>query len=408
MSLISGLLTVENAQTDDLVGEWQQHVTVRHAKGIGNGAYLFALMSKLRVETADNTEFHWFERDPVINDYYSSADVANPAATTLYFQLEDGGPAWNMLSKNSVLENSRTGEFVLVTADATSAAVSVSRGFADTTPAAVLNGDLWTYIAYIAEEGSDPTRAVYQTPEDLVNYIQTVNSTVFLSNAYKGSVLRTDLQGPLRERRLYALEKISGDIEKSFLIGRRARISGSNGYIYMTGGIRDSLERAGLTSNILDGNGASGVSLDEFLNWLRSFMVFGSPEKLAFCGPKAYSAVSSFANSAVAGFRIMNNETVFGMNITTIVTPYGILNLTFHPLLQECTAYHGAMFVIDLANIVQKTMERLFLQPEVQTPGQDAYKEQFRAKLGLKLKFAKAFGYAHDFEKLNVDGGGSS
>jgi hypothetical protein len=52
------------------------------------------------------------------------------------------------------------------------------------------------------------------------------------------------------------------------------------------------------------------------------------------------------------------------------------------------------MFVIDLAMLKQKTMEPLFLEPNIQTPGQDSYKEQYRAKLGLKLKFANAFGYA--------------
>lgn len=403
MSLISGLLSVQNADADDLTGEWQQHVTVRHAKGIGNGAVLFALLSMLRKENAEATEYHWFERNPVRNDFYSDNNYSSSVTTIGW---NDGpttmGAVWQALSLNTVLENSRTGEYVRVTADATSAAVSVERGHAGTTAAAILAGDLWTRIATTAEEGSAPTTAVYETPDELVNYVETFNASVFLTNAYKGSVLRTDMAGPLRERRLYALEKISGDIEKSFLLGRRNRIIGAtNGaYIYMTGGIRDALVKGGYTSNILNGGGAGGITLANFLLWLQSFMVFGSPSKLALCGPGAFAAVSNFANSALGGFRIMNNETVFGMNITTIVTPFGIMELTFHPLLQESTAYQNSMFVVDLPNIVQKTMEPLFLEPNVQTPGQDAYKEQFRAKLGLKLKFAQAFGYANNLQKI--------
>lgn len=405
MSLISGLLSVQNADPDDLTGEWQQHVTVRHAKGIGNGAVLFALLTMLRKENAEATEFHWFERNPVRNDYYSDNNYSS-LVTVIGFN--DGqtpaGIVWPGLTLNTVLENSRTGEYVRVTADATSASISVERGHAGTIAAAITTGDDWTRIGTTAEEGSAPTTAVYETPDELVNYVGTFNASVFLTNAYKGSVLRTDMAGPLRERRLYALEKISGDIEKAFLLGRRNRIIGTtNGaYIYQTGGIRDALVKGGFTQNILNGGGGAGVSLATFLAWLQSFMVYGSPSKLALCGPNAFAAVSNYANTGTAGFRIMNNETVFGMNITTIVTPFGVLELTFHPLLQESIAYQSSMFVIDLPNVVQKVMEPLFLEPNVQTPGQDAYKEQFRAKLGLKLKFAQAFGYANNLQSIHA------
>lgn len=395
MSLISGLLSQANADTTDLTGEWQQHVLVRHAKGIGNGAVLFALMSMLRKESAEASEFNWFERNPVRNDFYSNAG-ANSLAATLTFDDGAGTAVWQGLSLHTVLENSRTGEQVLVTADPSSASVAVTRGHAGTTAASINDNDLWSRIAVTAEEGADPTRAVYETPEELKNYIGTFQSTVYLTNAYKGTVLRSDLEGPLKERRLYALERVSGDIEKSFLLGRKNRNLGSDGYIYQTGGIRDALVKAGLTStHILDGGGSAGVAMSDFKDWLQSFMVYGSNQKLALCGPKAFAAVSNYANSARNGFRIMNNETVFGMNITTIVTPSGILELTFHPLLQELTAYRDSMFVLDMANIVQKVMEPLFLERNIQTRGKDAYMEQFRAKLGIKLKFAESFGFAY-------------
>jgi Family of unknown function (DUF5309) len=402
MSLISGLLSVQNADTDDLTGEWQQHVTVRHAKGIGNGAVLFALMTMLRKENAESTEFNWFERDPVRQNFFS--DNAYTAVVATIGWNDGNTPAnavWAGLSLNTVLENYRTGEYVRVTADATSSAIAVERGHAGTTPAAILAGDIWSRLFIAAEEGALPTRAVYENPQELKNFVETFNSSVFLTNAFKGTVLRSDMEGPLRERRIYALEKICGDIEKAFLLGRRNRLVGINGYIYQTGGIRDAISRAGLSAtNILNGQGATGVTLTVTKAWLRSFMVFGSNQKLALCGPLAFQAISDYANSAAAGFRIMNNETVFGMNVTTIVTPLGILELTFHPLLQELTSYQGAMFVIDMPNIVQKTMEPLFLERNIQTRGQDAYQEQFRAKLGIKLKFANAFGHAYNFQLI--------
>jgi hypothetical protein len=58
------------------------------------------------------------------------------------------------------------------------------------------------------------------------------------------------------------------------------------------------------------------------------------------------------------------------------------------------------MVVVDLPLLVQKTFEPLFLEPDIQLPGQDSYKEQYRAKLGLKLKFAQAFGVAFNVNSI--------
>ena len=402
MSFISGLLSSNKADTDDLTGEWQEEVTVRHAKGIGSGAVLFALMSMLRKEPADAAEFNWFERNPVRRDYYSNAGF-NDSVTTLTFDDGAGNAVWAGLALDTVLENQRTGEFVRVTADPTTADVTVSRGHAGTTAAAILDNDLWTRLFISAEEGALPTRAVYENPEEMKNYIQTFNSTVNLTNVFKGSKVRSDSGGPLPQQRLYALEKICGDIEMAFLNGRRNREVGSDGYRYQTGGVRDALVRGGLTENILNGLGTAGVTISAFKAWIRSFMTTGSNQKIALCGPLAYAAISDYANTAAAGFRVMNNETVFGMNITTIVTPFGILELTFHPLLAESTAFQSSMFVIDTANIVQKVMEPLFLEPNIQANGQAAYKEQYRAMYGLKLKVANAFGYAYNLQKIVAD-----
>lgn len=402
MSLISGLLSVQNADTTDLVGEWAQEVTVRHAKGIGNGAVLFALMTMLRKEAAEATEYHWWERDPVRTDFFATAGFAS-GVTTLTFDDGSGNPVWPALIMNTVLENSRTGEFIRVLADPTNANISVERGHAGTTAAAILTSDLFTAISMNAEEGSAPATATYDTPSAQVNYIGTFDATVNLTNAFKGSVLRTDMQGPLRQRRLWALEKISKNIELSMLFGRKNRIVGQGGnFIYSTGGIRSALQSANLTANILNGNLGTGVSLATFQQWLLSFMPYGSTNKLWLCGSQAFAAVSNYANTAAGGFRIMNNETVFGMNITTIVTPMGMCELVFHPLLHESSQHRGSIVVVDLPLLTQKVMEPLFLEPNVQLPGQDTYKEQFRAKLGLKLKFPQAFGHAYNLQLITA------
>jgi hypothetical protein len=401
MSSIAGLLTVSNAQTNDLVGEYQESILVRNSKGMNAGSTLFGLMSRLKTESADNTEFNWWERDPVRRDIYASAS-ALIGATTITVDDNASSPAdvYPILAKGTIIKNARTSEYLRVTADPTSATIAVSRGFGGSTAAAINDNDLFTVITLAKDEGDTATRAVYEEPSLSTNYIQTFNSSVYVTNAFKNGVLRTDIEGPLRERRIQALEKIANDIEYGFLFGKKARTTGSNGYVYTTGGIQNVIDAAGLTDNALNGQGSSGATIANFNLWLQSFMVYGSDAKLAFCGPKAYQVISSFANSEANGFRIMNQETVFGMNITEIVTPFGVLNLAFHPLLKNATDFNDWMVVVDLAHVVQKTYEPLFLEPNIQTPGQDAYQEQFRAKLGMKVKFPQAHGYAYDLQKI--------
>jgi hypothetical protein len=415
MSAVSGLLSSSNGSQDldekgDLVGEYQETILVRNSKGMNAGSTLFGLMSRLKAEPAENTEFNWFERDPVRREIVSDgADAVAPAtsgeADTIVFQESSaGGDAWPYLAAGHILRNATTGEYIKVTATPTTNTVSVLRAIHTTVGLAsfvILDNDVWTIITLGKDEGALPTRATYEEPEALTNYVQTYNATVELTNAFKANKLRTDTAGPLKARRIQALERISKDIEGSFLLGVKKRLTGTNGYEYFTGGIKSAVDSAA-PANALDGLGGTGVALSVVNDWLQGFMTVGSDAKLALCGPKAYAAFSNFANSAANGFRIMNQETVFGMNITVINTPFGELDLAFHPLLKEIPTYVDWLFVVDLAHVMQKTMEPLFLEPNIQTPGQDSYKEQFRAKLGLKLRFAEAFAYAHGLEEITA------
>lgn len=406
MSAVSGLLSATSAQTNDLVGEFQETIFVRNAKGFNAGATLFGLMAKLKAEPADNIEFNWFERDPVTRTIYIN-NVAGYSTTATSIIVSDinQNPIYQILAAGQILYNDRTGEFMRVTADASSSTITVERNTNgdQTNGIAINNNDRLTLTTLGKDEGAMPTRGSYENPTSYINYVQTFNSTVNLTNAFKGQVLRTDIEGPLTDRRIQALEKITRDIEFSYLMGRKNRLTGTNGYVYFTGGVYDALAaQANLSGNILNGNGGAGVTLANFNTWMENFMTYGSDVKLAFCGPLSYSAISTFANSATNGYRIMQGETVFGMHITTINTPFGELSLAYHPLLKEFPAFNNWVFAVDLPYLVQKTFEPLFLEPDIQTPGQDSYMEQYRAKLGLKLKFANAFGVAYGLQTITA------
>lgn len=400
MSAIAGLLSVRQGPgTEEWVSEYQESILVRNSKGLNVGTTLFGLMSRLKNEPAETTEYKWFERDPVTRVVYTNAGLVLINSTDLTFDDGSGNAVDGIIQPGVILRNDRTGESVRVTARVNSTVFTVERAFAGAA-AALNDNDVWVVITLAKDEGATPTTPVYETASVLENYIQTFNATVELANAFKGSQLRIDIEGPLRERRVQALERISRDIELAFLMGVKARKTGTNGYQYFTGGLKAAVDQIAGGTNTLNGGGGGGVAIATVQNWLSTFLTVGSEAKLALCGPQAYAAISYYANQATNGFRITGQENVYGMNITMIQTPFGELDLTLHPLLKEIAAFNDWMFVADLGLLAQKSMEPLFLEPNIQTPGQDAYKEQFRAKLGLKLKFAQAFGYAYDFSKI--------
>jgi len=416
MSNVAGYLSRATADSSDDVGEWQVGVLRRNAKGMNTGSTLFALMSRLRNENADSQTYNWWEKDPTRRVFYLASAITTLTETNFKFDntvssgVYDNGSldqsVWALLKAGAILEGVNTGERITVVAPATSYAsgVTVTRstiGYNGSASAATTHSlyEPFVLITLAKPNGSNPVDSAFTQPSKYLNYCQTFNSTASVDNAYVNGILRTDLDGPWYEQKVDALERIANDIELAYFFGVAA-ISGST---YTTGGIRNAIDTASLTSNALDGTTATKtVTLDAFDNWVQSFMTQGSDTKLAFCGPNAYSAISKFANTAAGGYRIMQGESdsIFGLNLTTIQTPFGRVDLASHPLFKNIPSYNGTMMVVDLELICQKTFEKLFFQEYEPTNGSDTRQGQFRAKLGIKQKFPAAFGYANNISRI--------
>lgn len=413
MSAIAGLLNSSNANPTDLVGEWLPGVLVRQGKSANFGSVLFGLFNKLKVDVkvALNGQFNWWERDPVRSNFISDAS-ASATATTLTFDDGNGNPVVALLSAGSLMQNGRTLEFIKVAVDPstnlTTTPVQVVRDVNNTgvTGVAVNDNDVWSRVTEGSLEGSAPRRAAYEQPTNYYNLIQTFKESAYLSNYYNAGQLRSDMEGPRNTAVDYALESECNQIEKALLFG--PRILGNATTEQYTGGITSAIDFAitqdsNLAVNKLNGNGTGGVSLTNLLAWLNAFMVNGSDAKLLMCGNLAYSALSSFANSAQAGFRILNNEDDhrFGLNLTEIQTPFGKASLAMHPLMKNDLNYQSYIVGADLALLTLKQMEKLHYQEFEPTNGTDAYQGQFRAKLGLMQQYIGAFGYAYGFQQIN-------
>jgi len=413
---VAGYLSRANADTNDDVGEWQQGVLHRNAKGMNTGSTLFALMSRLGNENADSQTYNWFEKDPTRRVFYCDT-VMTTSSTQIQFSNTTASGTYDsgtldqtvgtLLKPGAIIENTVTNERMIVVAGSSSYSTPITvsraaRGYNGNATTAVVTAlyQPFVLITLAKPNGSNPIESAFTQPSNYLNYIQTFNSTASVENAYKNGILRTDIDGPWMEQKADALERIANDINLAYYLGV-AEVAGTT---YRTGGVRNGIDKVTLTDNALAGGGSAGVSLDSLNTWFESFMTWGSDVKLAFCGPKAYSAISKFANSAQGGYRIMqgDNNNEFGLVLTTVQTPFGAIDLCTEPLFKTIPTFNGHMIVIDLELIKQKTFEPLFFEQYAPTPGSDTLQGQFRAKLGIKMKNPQAFGYATNFHKINA------
>ena len=142
MPAVSGLLSLGGqiglSDQNEWVSEFQDTILVRNSRGLNAGTSLFGLMSKLRNEPAETTEYKWFERDPVTREVFidnastaytsssTSIDVDNGAST--------GDQVNGIVQAGSILRTS-TGELLRVTAvstGSTETTLTVTRGFGGT------------------------------------------------------------------------------------------------------------------------------------------------------------------------------------------------------------------------------------------------------------------------------------
>jgi hypothetical protein len=405
MAVVTGILTTENAQAVDDAGEWQSGILVRNGGNQDCGSVLFPVLTKLSIENADNHSFNWFERNPTRTNFFASAAFA-AGATVISFSDNangdgTGGDVFGLLSTGTVLRNFRTNEAVLILNDPTAAAVAVVRGAFGTTAAAVVQGDIFVLVTKGSGEDGKIRRAAYEEPETLTNYVQRFDETVRISDLFAGDRLRSDARGALPERRLQAAERIAKDIELAYFDGYKGSTATADGPLYTTGGIRNAIETAGLTDNIITGGGPAGLGINAFQAWLETVMLNGTQNKIIYCGPKFYSSVSHLAGSAEAGFRFSGVlESLWGMHIQTIKTPHGDIDLCLHPLFKESQAHRGSGYIVDLGLLVQKNMSKLELYGNCENPERFGRAENFRAILGLKLKNPTAFGYCANLQNI--------
>jgi hypothetical protein len=289
--------------------------------------------------------------------------------------------------KNVIVSVPRTGELMFVTGISTNT-WTVTRGFAGSTAAALVDDDPLFVIGSAAEEYSMVPDPVSPNPVNVFNYLQIFRKSMGASGTWMSS---DNLTKPLDwkwQSKQLAIEHAK-DIEHALLFGRPSAGTGADGRpIWTTGGLNYFLAN----NRLAVGGALTQTNLD---TWMLDVCRYGSVKTL-FASGKVMAAINGFA---VGKLQIEQGENTYGLRVQQYIGPHGTLNLIRHPLL-EGAIYGGYAFAVDMKRRIEfKYLDGgdgpsrdTKLLTNRQEPGRDGQIDELLTQAGLLLGNPKAHG----------------
>jgi hypothetical protein len=349
-------------------------------------APLYVLVSRLNKRVAINTTIQWLE------------DVLNPSWSTLHSAAGSAisGASYILTAHNPTYFNvydlikiPSTGEICLVTATASTSAVTVERCYTSvvtTAQSAAADADI-VIIGSAFEEGSaESTLSTVSTKTSVVtNYLQIFRKSVELTKSMANTELYGGADRPY-QRKKKGIE-LMRDLERTFLFGEPLQDAGT--YYTATHARRTS---GGIfhyiSTNATDAGGA--LTESEFEGFLRSVFRYGSNTRYLFCSPLVVSVISLWAQGKLQTFP---KDKTYGIAISQYLSPHGTVNLVKEIMLENAggvsstSNYGGYAVAVELEDVVYRYLQNRDVQfeTEIQHPADDFYKDQFLAEVGMEF-----------------------
>lgn len=338
-----------------------------------NKAPLVALLAKLRKKATVNPKFSWFTdefapRWDAINDGtgYSDSDTSMTVDNASYFKV------------GYIVKNTRTGEQMIVTAVG-STTVAFTRGYGETSAAAINDDDDLLIIGNANEEGATSPTVLTTQQVEQYNYCQIVRTPVELTETEINTEMWNEQDLPY-QRRKAGIEH-SQDIERLLWFGeRKLDTSGTHPKRTMRGVFK------WLSTNVTDAGGT--LTEAEFESFLRAGFRYGSRKKYLFASALVVSAISSWAQSKL---QMLPTDKTYGIAINRYISPHGEVLIVKHDLFEGTGAtaqeYGGYAALIDLEDLKYRHLQNrdTRLKMNVQANDSDSQKDEYLTECGLQL-----------------------
>jgi len=391
----AGVLGLRGTGSFTVTGQRPQNWREKILELYPNGkAPLTALLAMLKSEKTDDPIFNWFEKDMPgqrlrVND---GSDLSD-SDTTVVVDATDGATGITgsyAVRKGMQVLVERTGEILYVSADPASDTQFVcSRAFGTTSAAIILDNDWLTVIGTVHEEGGAFPTAIGFDPTNFSNYTQIFRSPLYMTRTAMKTRLRTGDQ--MKQAKREALEMLSIQKERAFIFGEFKASTGTKGMpMRATRGIISHIS-TNESGNVVDVGGA--LSESTWDSYMEQVFRYGSTEKLALCGSTALMVLATMAKAGNIQITQDSKGETYGMNLVSMITPFGELKLKSHPLFNEHPVHRTNILIVDPANIVERYIDDVQFLKNRQTAGDDAQGDEFLNEAGLETHHAKTHMY---------------
>lgn len=339
----------------------------------------FYMANKRNKIAVGNPKFEVIE-DTLI-PYTATVTSVAASGTAQTLVLDANGLAFPV---GTVLRIHNTHENCVVTTCTSATSIAV-RALDNSTALTAATNTLVHAIGIVSTEGAGAPVAASTVATQPYNYTQINKRAVHMSGTQMASV-NYGMSSDWTHQRMKATEEFKLDIERGSMFGIRGILTTSGAHHRFAGGLLDTATTDGM--GIQDYSQYVGDDFaDEtffFNTYCKNLFAKGSNEKVLYCGADAIIGINDFSK---AKQQTKVSEKEYGVDVQTILSPFGRLKLVWHPLLEG--EYANWVIGVDRddylkyaylsGNGVNRDMQ---WQDNIHTPDEDERKAQYLAEWG--------------------------
>ena len=274
----------------------------------------------------------------------------------------------------------------------------------------------------INSEGAGMPDAISYSPTEWYNNTQIFRTPLEITGTAMETKLRTNPQAYAKLQK-ETLQDHSVELEKAFWWGVPSVGTGTNGKPERTtmgiipairGGYNGHGGNSGTVSNYVTDSAYAGKAWlaggEDWLNEkLEEVFRYGKTSKMAFCGSQALMAINKIVQNN-GDFMWGPDVTIYGINVSTWITPLGRIALITHPLFNHEETTRRMMVIIEPENLIYRPIKNRDTKFIGETIGatntgyarRDGIKEEFLTEVGLEYHHPLGWAFLTGFGSANT------
>ena len=314
-------------------------------------APLFGLTSMLSDETALQVEHGFFSKTMIFPEMAINLAAGYAAGDTTFIVDTTAN-----LLPGMIMRDERTGENIIINSVPTATTVTVTRAVGTVAAAAINDDDDFFQVGNAYEESSTRPNANNIIPVRVTNLTQIFRNTWAISGSAQATQVIAG-ESTDAENRQDCSAFHAGDIEKAIFFGQKSQGT-RNGQPFRTmDGLINMIETpanyppsyAGATNAFTAGATTNWTQLEGFLDPVfdQATDPKGANQRVLFCGGDAKVVLNNIGRLN-GTYQLMDGQTNFGLQFSTLTTSRGKFQIIEHPLFNTNTTWSKMAVGVDL------------------------------------------------------------